>query len=98
MEFEEEIVEKETKAEERAIGSIGNVKVTGDLVITRMVDGRTITESSEEIKAKNAEYKAKTERLVKETLDPKPVLAWCRQRREEVKRLKAEAAAQDQGK
>lgn len=52
MEFEEE-VKKETKAEEKAIGSIGNVKVTGNLVTTRMVDGRTITESLEEIDAKN---------------------------------------------
>ena len=55
MEIEEE-VKKETKDEERAIGSIGNVKITGNLVTTKMVDGRTITESFDEIEAKNAEY------------------------------------------
>ena len=51
MDIEEQAEKKDTK--EKAIGSIGNVKVTGNLVTTRMVDGRTITESFEEIDAKN---------------------------------------------
>ena len=62
MDIEEQAEKKATK--EKVLGALGNVKVSGNLVITRMTDGRSIIETPEEIDSKNAVYSQRTKECV----------------------------------